>query len=310
MPEIPADRSHIRTEHTNAASAGLHAFSIADCVKLINDEDATVSAAVANASPQICDLIEAAKPGFCAGGRLIYIGAGTSGRLGVLDASEAPPTFHVDSGKVIGLIAGGDRSLRISSESREDHLSGAEQELCNLNLTPRDTLIGIAAGGTTPYVLGAFAIAERFAHNITTAMLTCTPIERPRDCRHLIVVDTGPEVLAGSTRMKAGTATKMVLNMISTTLMIQAGRVYDNLMVDMKPTNEKLLDRAARVVAQLTGLNRTQSLTLLSDAGGRVKVAVVMHLKGLPRAEAEQILESSDDNLAAILDAHTSTTPG
>ncbi|PHQ81070.1 MAG: N-acetylmuramic acid 6-phosphate etherase [Phycisphaera sp.] len=310
MPDIPADRSHIRTEHTNQASAGLHAFSIADCVKLISDEDTTIAAAVVEASTQICDLIESAAPGFCADGRLIYLGAGTSGRLGVLDASEAPPTFCVDPGKVVGIIAGGDRSLRISSESKEDHLDGAEQELIDLNLTPHDTLVGIAAGGTTPYVLGAFAIAERLAPGITTAMLTCTPIEQPRDCKHLIVVETGPEVLTGSTRMKAGTATKMVLNTISTTLMIQAGRVYDNLMVDMKPTNDKLLDRAARVVAQLTGLDRAQSLALLADAGDRVKVAVVMHRKDLPRADAEQILESTGDNLATILDAHPSGTTG
>lgn len=310
MADAPADRSHIRTEQANSASSGLHALSVSACVDLINKEDSTIAEAVAMAQPNICALIESAKPGFAGSGRLIYLGAGTSGRLGVLDASEAPPTFHVDPGKVVGIIAGGDRSLRVSSESKEDHADGAQDELKKLNLTNEDTVIGIAAGGTTPYVLGAFAIAKQQASEITTAMLTCTPIRRPLACDHLIVVDTGSEVLTGSTRMKAGTATKMVLNTISTTLMIQVGRVYDNLMVDLKPTNEKLRDRAARVIAELTGLSRDESLALLEEAGDRVKVAVVMHRKALTRAAAEQVLAEAGDNLAVVLDGHDQDTTG
>jgi N-acetylmuramic acid 6-phosphate etherase len=309
-PDIPADRSHVRTEQVNLASSGLHALSVEGCVRLIHAEDATVSSAVAIAQPQICKLIEAASPGFSGEGRLIYLGAGTSGRLGVLDASEAPPTFHVQQDKVIGIIAGGDIALRQSSESKEDQFDGAEQELVDLQLTNKDTLIGIAAGGTTPYVLGAFEIADRLAPGITTAILTCTPINRPPCCQHLLVVDTGPEVLTGSTRMKAGTATKMVLNTISTTLMIQTGRVYDNLMVDLKPSNEKLRDRAARVIAQLTGLDRKSSLVLLTHAGGHVKVAVVMQKKTLNKSEAEELLASVGGNLARILDEHAGGANG
>ena len=310
MADAPADRSYIKTEQANPASAGLHALSVCACVDLINKEDSTIAAAVAKAQPELCVLIESAKPGFAGAGRLIYLGAGTSGRLGVLDASEAPPTFHVEPGKVVGIIAGGDRSLRVSSESKEDHADGAQDELKKLNLTNEDTVIGIAAGGTTPYVLGAFAIAKQQAPGITTAMLTCTPIQRPPACDHLIVVDTGPEVLTGSTRMKAATATKMVLNTISTTLMIQVGRVYDNLMVDLKPTNEKLRDRAARVIAELTSLSREESLALLERAGDRVKVAVVMHRKALTRAAAERVLAEAGDILAAVLDGHGLDTTG
>ncbi len=306
----PPDRSHLLTEQRNPRSVNLHALAVAQCVRLINEEDHEVLAALRRAEPELTGFIQAAEPGFLAGGRLIYVGAGTSGRLGVLDASEAPPTFMVPPDRVIGIIAGGDAALRHSSEGKEDDPAGAHADLDALALTPNDSLLGIAAGGTTPYVLGALdhAKSRRPAtlprppattrpvdpsiprSRPLTALLTCVPMARPASAVHLIVLDTGPEVLTGSTRMKAGTATKLALNTISTTLMVRSGRVYENLMVDLRATNDKLRDRAARIVGTLTGLARPDSLALLEHAGGSVKTAVVMHRRGIARAPAESIL--------------------
>lgn len=277
----------------------LHALSVSECVSLIAQEDRAVLVAMEKARGPLTALIEAAEPGFVAGGRLVYVGAGTSGRLGVLDASEAPPTFQVEIGRVVGIIAGGDAALRKSSESKEDDPRGAEAELEALCLTPRDTVIGIAAGGTTPFVLGALDIAGGFGAQ--TALIVCAPIERPAAVRHLVVLETGPEVITGSTRMKAGTATKLALNTISTTLMIREGRVFENLMVDLRATNDKLRDRAARIVSTLTGLDREASFALLDQAGGAVKTAVVMHHLGLDRGQAEARLGACAGRLGDVL---------
>lgn len=298
---LPPDRSHLLTEQRNPRSMSLHTLSVAECVALINREDRTVFDALDKAGPALTALIEAAGPGFCADGRLIYLGAGTSGRLGVLDASEAPPTFQVEPGKVIGIIAGGDSALRKSSEGKEDDPNGAQAELESLRLTARDTVIGIAAGGTTPYVLGGLAIAKDRAAPPVTALISCSPVPRPAHADHLIILETGPEVLTGSTRMKAGTATKLALNTISTTLMVRAGRVYENLMVDLRATNAKLRDRAARIISTLTGLPREEAFTLLDRAGGVVKTAVVMHRRGVDRAEAERLLLIAGQKLDAAL---------
>ena len=273
----------------------LHEMSVSQIVKLITDEDRAVHEAMTRAAPSITRLIEAAEPGFCAGGRLIYLGAGTSGRLGVLDASEAPPTFMVPPDRVIGLIAGGDAALRKSSEGAEDDPNGAHPEIDALKLTKLDTLIGIAAGGTTPFVLGGLEHAS--ATGCIRALIVCSPIEKPPFIDHLIVLDTGPEVLTGSTRMKAGTATKLALNTLSTTLMIRSGCVYENLMVDLRATNNKLRDRAARILSTLTGLTRDQSFTLLDRAGGAVKTATVMHRLNLTREEADLILHQNSGRL-------------
>lgn len=270
------DRSHILTEQRNPRSMGLHAMSVRECVELINREDQTVIDAVRDATPALTAFITDLVPRFARGGRLIYIGAGTSGRLGVLDASECPPTFHTDPGRVVGIIAGGDSALRRSSEGKEDDPRGAASELDALALTADDAVLGIAAGGTTPYVLGALTIAKTAAAPLT-ALLTCAPVPRPADCDHLITLATGPEVLTGSTRMKAGSATKMALNIISTTLMVQTGRVYENLMIDLRATNSKLRDRAARIVMALTGTPRDTALDLLDRAGGSVKAALALH---------------------------------
>lgn len=277
----------------------LHALSVAECVALIAQEDRAVLLAMEKARGPLTALIEAAEPGFVSGGRLVYVGAGTSGRLGVLDASEAPPTFQVEVGRVVGIIAGGDAALRKSSESKEDDPRGARPELETLALNARDTVIGIAAGGTTPYVLGALDIAAGLG--ALTALVVCTPIERPASVRHLVVLETGPEVITGSTRMKAGTATKLSLNTISTTLMIREGRVFENLMVDLRATNHKLRDRAARIVATLTGLDREASFALLAEADGAVKTAVVMHHLRLSRIAAEARLRACAGRLGEAL---------
>lgn len=299
----PPDRSHILTEQRNPRTMSLHTLSAAECVALIGQEDRAVLVALEKARGALTGLIEAAEPGFIAGGRLVYLGAGTSGRLGVLDASEAPPTFQVDPGRVVGIIAGGDAALRKSSESKEDDPAGACAALDKLGLTARDTVIGIAAGGTTPYVLGGLELAAE--SGATTGLIVCTPIDAPEKVQHLIVLETGAEAITGSTRMKAGTATKLALNTISTTLMIREGRVYENLMVDLRATNDKLRDRAARIVSTLTGLDRDAAFALLEQAGGAVKTAVVMQQLGIDRDDAEERLHRAGGRLGEALDETT-----
>jgi N-acetylmuramic acid 6-phosphate etherase len=298
-PPLPPDRAHILTEQRNPRSSDLHTLSVAECVALIQREDREISDAMERAAPAISAFIAAAEPAFLAGGRLIYLGAGTSGRLGVLDASEAPPTFCIEPGRVVGIIAGGDAALRKSSEGMEDDPAGARADLASLRLTGNDTVLGIAAGGTTPYVLGGIAISRELGAGVT-GLLTCAPVPRPAAADHLIVIETGPEVLTGSTRMKAGTATKLALNTISTTLMIRAGRVYQNLMVDVRATNDKLRDRAARILCMLTGLSRPETLDLLARAGDSVKTAAVMQRLSLPRAAAEAALRSAGGRLDRV----------
>lgn len=295
----PPDRSHVQTEQRNPRTMHLHRLSAGECVALIGQEDRAVLEAMDKARGALTRLLEAAEPGFVAGGRLVYLGAGTSGRLGVLDAAEAPPTFQVEPGRVVGIIAGGDAALRESSESKEDDPAGARKELEELGLTARDTVVGIAAGGTTPYVLGGLKIAAR--SGATTALIVCTKMERPAWVQHLVVLETGPEVITGSTRMKAGTATKLALNTISTTLMIREGRVYENLMVDLRASNDKLRDRAARIVSTLTGLGRNDAFELLEASGGSVKTAVIMHRLQVSRSVAEARLAAAQGRLDVAL---------
>lgn len=306
MP-LPPDRSHLSTEQRNPRSAALHTLDAAGLVALMNTENRAVFDALDAAAQALSSFINDVEPRFIAGGRLIYVGAGTSGRLGVLDASEAPPTFQVDPGRVVGIIAGGDGALRKSSEGKEDEWDGAKAELDTLRLTSRDALIGIAAGGTTPYALGAIRIAK--AAGCRTALMSCVAVEKPTDADHLLLLATGPEVLTGSTRLKAGTATKLALNTISTALMVRAGKVYGNLMVDVRATNAKLRDRAARIVATLTGLDRAASFVLLDRADGSAKTAVVMGRLGIDRTTAEARLAVVAGCLDRIL-GEAASSPG
>lgn len=281
-------------------------MSVAQCVQTIQQEDRAVLDALEKAAPSLDAFLSAIEPGFEAGGRLVYVGAGTSGRLGVLDASEAPPTFQIEPGRIIGIIAGGDSALRKSSEGREDEWKGAWAELDALKLDARDSVVGIAAGGTTPYVLGMYEFLEGLRGRPVSALLTCSPVTQQLKHKpdHMIVLETGPEVLTGSTRMKAGTATKLALNTISTTLMIRTGRVYENLMVDLRATNDKLQDRAMRIISTLTDLPREEALALLERADGSVKVAVLMHKRGVDCAEASGLLKQYGGKLGRALSSH------
>lgn len=290
MTTAPQDRTHIDTEQRNPRSMRLDQLNVADCVKLINAEDATIAAAVAAAAPAITAFIDAvlARMQGNPHARLIYFGAGTSGRLGVLDASECPPTFQSPPGMIVGVIAGGDAALRLSSEGKEDDSHGAHDEIECLSIGPHDSILGIAAGGTTPYVLGALDLCAK--RGALTGFLTCSRVPTPASVAHHIIIDTGPEIVTGSTRMKAGTATKLVLNTITTTLMVQLGKVHENLMVDLRATNDKLRDRAARIITTLTGLSREESLAILDRAGGSCKAAIVMNSTACSHPEAESRL--------------------
>jgi len=289
-PSIP-DRGHLATEQRLPAARDLDTLSVAQTLQLINSQDAAIPAAVAAAIPLLTRLVDDVVAGLRRGGRLLYLGAGTSGRLGVLDASECPPTFHVDPGQVVGIIAGGDGALRKSSEGAEDDPAGAHDELTRLSVTANDVVVGIAAGGTTPYVHGALRFAR--ARGAVTGLICCVHLDPapPTDVAvHLVELLVGPEVLTGSTRMKAGTATKLALNMISTTTMVQLGKAWGNLMVDVRASNIKLRDRAARIITSQTGLSRDQALALLDQAQGRVKHALVMAKRRVGYEEADGLL--------------------
>ncbi len=305
MPTLPPDRGHVRTEQRHHGSTDLDALDTAACVRLLIDDHRAVAGAVAAAAGVLAQFIDGLAERMRGGGRLVYVGAGTSGRLGVLDAAECPPTFQSDPGQVVGVIAGGDAALRRSSEAREDDPRGAAQELAGLGLGERDTVVAIAAGATTPYVLGALDIAK--AAGAATALLACAPPGRElAACDHLIVLDTGPELLTGSTRLKAGSATKLALNVISTTVFVKLGKVYSNLMVDLRATNAKLADRAIRILQALVPrLDRAGAAELLDRAGGSVKAAVVMERCDCDLAEAQRLLDENAGMLRPILDRRT-----
>jgi N-acetylmuramic acid 6-phosphate etherase len=309
-PSLPPDRSHVRTEHRHNRSCNLDTLNTRAFIELCVDDHRTVTDAVAGAVDSLARFIDQLVPRMRspAGGRLIYIGAGTSGRLGVMDASECPPTFQSDPDQVIGIIAGGDAALRRSSESKEDDPEGAAEALAELVLLDRDTVLGIAAGGTTPFVLGALSLAKRTG--TMTGLITCAPPHSPpRDCDHLIVIDTGPELLTGSTRLKAGSATKLALNIISTAAFTQLGKVYGNLMVDLKATNAKLTDRAIRILVELCPeLSRESAAELLQRAGRELKTAIVMQRLDISADESRQLLASADGKLGFVLDEEASNS--
>ena len=277
------------TEARNTASGTIDSLSSLQIVELMNSEDAMVAAAVRTQSTSIAAAIDVVAEAFRNGGRLIYIGAGTSGRLGVLDASECPPTFSVPRSMVVGLIAGGPSALTSAIEGAEDRAEQGRADLENISLTARDVVMGIAASGRTPYVLGGLQFAREigattigFACNDESALIPLSDI--------MIAPVVGPEVITGSTRLKAGTATKMVLNMLTTGAMVRIGKTFGNLMVDLTATNEKLRDRSQRIVSDLTGLSSEAAQKLLSECSHQVKTAIVVHHRKLtPEAAREQL---------------------
>ena len=301
----PPTRGHLLTEQRNPGSCDLDALSIGDAFDVVNTEDAAVPAAEAKAKRPILQTIRRVSSAWQQGGRLIYVGAGTSGRLGVLDAAECPPTFRSDPDSVRGVIAGGRKALWRSVEGAEDDPAAARTAIAELVVNHRDVVMGIATGGTTPYVHAALAEARR--RRATTVFLACVPKSQVRiPCDIDIRVLAGPEVLAGSTRMKAGTATKLVLNMITTLSMVRIGKTYGNLMVDLNTyACRKLVDRAARVVASVTDLSYRDAERLLHTARGRAKTAIVMHRIGLSRTEAEALLEKHAGRVRDALRART-----
>ena len=293
------------TEARNPRSISIDELGTLEMLELINDEDAIVTGAVRAALPKVAEAVDAIVARFAQGGRLFYVGAGTSGRLGVLDASECPPTFSVAPTLFVGLIAGGEGALRKSSEASEDSPEQGAADLAAHGLKPQDTVLGIAASGRTPYVLGA--LAEAASAGALTIALTCAggaaaPSRMAAAAGIAVELATGPEVLTGSTRMKAGTATKLVLNSISTGVMIRGGAVFSNLMVNVQPTNAKLIDRARRIIAVATGCDAATAERLLREAGS-VKVAILMQQRGLPYAAANSRLKRLRGNLRQALDA-------
>lgn len=284
------DLSILGTEAVNPDTRQLDSSDALTIVGLMNDADAQVAHAVREALPQIAEAAEAAATSLAGSGRLIYVGAGTSGRLGVLDAAECPPTFDTSPDQVVGVIAGGRTALLSAVEGAEDDPDAGAADLAALDVTAADTVVGLAASGRTPYVIGALDAAT--AVGATTVSVACNP-SAAISSHALIAVEvaTGPEVLTGSTRLKAGTAQKMVCNMISTAAMIRLGKTYGNLMVDMRPSNAKLRDRAERIVSQATGTSRDAAAAALDAADGRTKVAVVMLLAQVDADPAQIALE-------------------
>jgi N-acetylmuramic acid 6-phosphate etherase len=266
----------------------------------MNDEDRKVASAVASEIQSIAEAVDRIVEAVGNGGRLFYIGAGTSGRLGVLDAAECPPTFNVAPDLVQGIMAGGDAALAKSTEATEDDPEIGKRDLQGRGFTGRDVLVGIAASGRTPYVLGAVAMARGIG--ALTIGISCTPdSELSRGVEIAITPLCGPEVIAGSTRLKAGTATKLVLNMISTAVMIRLGHVYGNLMVNVAPRNSKLEDRARRIIAESASVSNTRAGELLKESGGNVKAAIVMARLAVGRDAAESKLASAGGRVSEAL---------
>lgn len=288
------------TERRNPRTAHMDTASPLEIVDLISAEDAGVPGAVAEARQEIARAMELIEAAFRSGGRLIYVGAGTSGRLGVLDAAECPPTFGTPPELVLGVIAGGYQALLEAVEGAEDDPARGSGEMDAHKVGPKDVVVGIAASGTTPFVRGALVRAQALAAR--TVFLTCSdPQDMLGRCDVTIFIRTGPEVVTGSTRMKAGTATKLALNMLTTGAMVRLGKTYGNLMVDLKATNQKLIDRGERIVMEVAGVDRAAARKSLEGAGGKVRTAIVMAAKGCSREEAESLLARHDNHLRPIL---------
>lgn len=284
------DRSELTTEKPNPASRDIDRRTALEIVDIISAEDALVIPAVRRQRKRIAQAVDMIVESFRRGGRLFYVGAGTSGRLGVLDAAECPPTFGTSPAMVQGIIAGGRRALVRSAEGAEDRARDGAAAIDRKRVASRDVVVGIAACGLTPFVRGAIARARKIGAKI--AFITCAP-QSAGDANADVIINpiVGPEVITGSTRMKAGTAAKLVLNTLTTASMIRMGKVYGNLMVDLRATNAKLRDRSERIVMSATGLGRSAARRLLHRAGGTVKTALVMHFRRADRDEAEKVLK-------------------
>ena len=288
------------TESLNARSAQLDTLPTLEILRIINEEDQTVALAVQRALPQIARAVEAVVAAFEAGGRLFYVGAGASGRTGVIDAVECLPTYSVPPERVQGVLAGGEAAMMRSIEGAEDDYDQGGRDLAARGLAQSDVVIGIAASGKTPYTLGALAYARSLG--CTTVGISCNepaPILETADIP--IALLTGPEVVAGSTRMKAGTAQKMTLNMISTASMVRLGKVYGNLMVDVQPTNHKLVERSLRIIAQVAGVDRAAAERLLEASGRRVKLAIVMARLNVSAEEGQRLLDAAGGHLRRVI---------
>lgn len=292
------------TEARNPVSERIDTLTALEIVKLMNSEDASVAEAVAREALAIGHAVEVIANRLAAGGRLFYIGAGTSGRLGVLDASECPPTFSTPPDLVIGLIAGGPDALTRAIEGAEDDPQAAGRDLQHHALTGRDVVVGIATSGRTPYVIGGLEYARSLgAATIGFACNSGSALERAADL--MIVPVVGPEIISGSTRLKAGTATKMVLNMLTTGAMVLLGKTYGNLMVDLRATNSKLIARTRRIVAELTGLSELEAEARLRECGGELKTAVVMIRRNVSAEAARTLLQASRGQLRIALEVQT-----
>jgi len=288
------------TEQPHRGSQDLDALPIPQILNILNSADTEVPVAVAREIPRIAAAVDAIAKTLERGGHLVYLGAGSSGRLGVLDAAECPPTFNVPPDLVRGIMAGGERALSRSSETSEDDPDAGARDLVASGFGSGDVLVGIAASGRTPYVLGA--VAQARALGAITCGISCTPdSELSRAVDYPIEPKPGPEVLAGSTRLRAGTATKLVLNMISTAVMIRLGHVYGNWMVNVQPTNQKLTERARRIIRQTTGVSAEQAAELLAAGGNSVRTAIIMQKTGTSRGDAERLLAQAGGRIREAL---------
>lgn len=297
------ERGHLLTEQINPNSHNLDQLSSLELVELFNREDAQTIAAIAQSRFELAKAIDIAAESLRQGGRLFYVGAGTSGRLGVLDAAECPPTFCSPPELVQGIIAGGAGALIRSSEDLEDLAEDGASAIAIRHITQLDVVVGITAGGTTPFVQGALQAAQ--ARGATTIFMACVPAEQVSTNADIdIRLVVGPEILAGSTRLKAGTVTKMALNIISTGVMVKLGKVYGNRMVDVAVTNTKLRDRALRILQDLTDLSREAAGYLLEQSGRSVKLALLMHWTDLDKEEAESLLTENQGNLRQAVQSH------
>ena len=287
--------NHILTEKRNPQTLNIDELSSLEIVKKINEEDHQVPQAINKVLPVIALLVDEIVSAFKQGGRLIYIGAGTSGRLGVLDASECVPTFGTPAEQVIGIIAGGDKALRHALEGAEDNKKQAIEDLKAINLSNKDILVGIAASGRTPYTLSALAYANSLG-TVTGCVVNSPQSPMEQEAKYAIVAESGPEVVTGSTRMKAGTAQKLVLNMLTTASMIQIGKVYSNLMVDVQPTNDKLVQRAKNIIAELTGVSPEEAAESLQTYK-TPKAAILALLTSTEGDEVHRLLDKHDGHL-------------